>query len=212
MLRQPKDWNEARAVDGLSNFEQITPGGHLCVIVGAEVTTSRNGAEMLVLSLDIAENSEFDGMYRRAYESRAQAAKPGYPVAWPCRFWQLTQAYNDATLTNPRFRGLIKAVEESNPGFVWNWDEHSLINRRVGFIFREEEYESNQDSSIRTTVKPFACFPTHKLDEVTVPAKKLLERPQGGGFTAPAPSQAARPQQMSYQQFQQADENDDLPF
>ena len=38
------------------------------------------------------------------------------------------------------FKGFIKSVEESNPGYVWNWDESTLKGKKVGLILQEEEF------------------------------------------------------------------------
>lgn len=148
---KPQDWDTTQA-RGDGERERITPGGHICIIKGARVDTiqTRNGmSEQFVLQLDVQENGEHDGIFQREYESRkAQAADAKWPNAGLYR--QFTQAKDGGT--NPYFKGLIKAIEDSN-NFTWNFDERELRGKRIGIIYREEEFLDMQ-GAVRTTVKP----------------------------------------------------------
>ena len=198
MIRQPQDWNTVQGRDGSDAVEGITPGGHVCRILGAEVGRSRSNQEMLILSLEIDEGGQYDGMYRRMYDSRLRNARAGDTVKWPCRFWQMLNDYEHPENTNPRFKGLIRAVEESNPGFQWRWEERDLINRRVGFIFRPTEYEKN-DGSIGVIVKPWACCSAAKAPDMAAPSLQKLN----GNRAASAPAHGS-----GFQEVQ----DDELPF
>ena len=199
MIRQPNDWGSVQGRDGTDVMETVAPGGHICRIKSAEVGKSRNNQDMLILCLEIEEGGQYDGIYRRMYDARVRSAQGGQAVRWPCMYYQMINDYQHPENTNPRFKGLIRAVEESNPGFMWRWEERDLINRRVGMIFREEEYEAN-DGSVRTNVKPFACFAAHKIAEIAVPAKKTLTNSPTAQHTSPAGS--------GFQEVQ----DDELPF
>ena len=199
MIRQPRDWGTVQGRDGTDTMEQVTPGGHICRIISAETGKSKSQQDMLILCLEIDEGGQFDGVYRRMYDSRLRNAQGGQAVRWPCMYYQMINDYQHPENTNPRFKGLVRAVEESNPGFMWRWEERDLINRRVGMIFREEEYEGN-DGTVRTNVKPFACFAAHKIAEIAVPAKKTLTN---------SPTAASAPAQGNgFQEVQ----DDELPF
>ena len=54
--------------------------------------------------------------------------------------------------TNGFFKGFITSVEESNPGYRFNWDELGLEGKLVGLVFGEEEYLGN-DGKPHTSVK-----------------------------------------------------------
>lgn len=190
-MNKPNGWDAAPAQMG-GQIEQLAPGGHVVKIFRVEVTTSRGGREMLVLTVDVAEGSKFDGIFRRQYDARKNSGNGTSIPKWPNggMYYQLTTT--DTNDANPRFKGLIKAIEESNRGYTWNWDETTLRGKLVGMIYREEEFEAS-DGTIKTTVKPMAVCPASEAPEKDAPKKKLLENRMGGGFT-------------------DAPDDDDLPF
>ena len=146
-MLKPADWNTTQANDG--SFERVTPGGHICLIKGAKLDHTKSGKELFVLYLEVAEGSQLDGIFQRDWErKRSQNATAEWPVAGQYR--QLTQ--DNSGGTNPYFKGLIKAIEDSN-GFTWNFDENTLRGKKIGIIFREEEFMAN-DGNIKTSVKP----------------------------------------------------------
>lgn len=162
------NWDRTPAYDGQG--ERMTPGGHVCRIMDAEVVTSRTGREQMVLYLEVADEGELNGFYTRQYKRRKESSQNG--AVWPCRFFQGTQGPDGNA--SPYFKGLIKAIEESNGAYKWNWQEKSLKGLRVGFIFREEEYQDSM-GEIKTTVKPAFCASTQRIREgVEIPAKKTL--------------------------------------
>lgn len=197
MIRKPNDWESTQPLYGTAPM-QVSPGGHVCVIQDAVLTKSRNtGRDMLELSLEIREGGRFDGIYAKQYDTKLRSARAGQRVVWPCRYFQMLNDYQQPELTHPRFRGLIKAVEESNTGFVWNWDERALKGRRIGFIFREEEYLGQNDGAVHVSVRPFACIPADRAAEADVPRRLELQ---------PA-------QKMAAEGFSEVnDDNDELPF
>lgn len=171
-MNKTRGWDTTAAQMG-GQFEQLTPGGHIVKILHAEVGRSKGNNEMLILTCDIAEGGEFDGMFRRSFEFRKRSGDGRTLPKWPNSgmFYQLTTDKDGNT--NPRFKGLIKAIEESNPGYTWNWDERTLNGKLCGMIFREEEFEKN-DGSTGTTVKPMAVCPAGEAHDKEAPRKKTL--------------------------------------
>lgn len=185
----PKNWDNTQAFDG--NFEQMTPGGHICRITGARVEAPF-GSEQLVLALDVQEGTKYDGFYAKLFKDR-QAQNPS--AKWPCVFRQFTLTTDGEA--SPYFKGLIKCVEESNPGYKWNWMEATLKDKMIGVIFREEEFEAN-DGSIKTTIRPAFIRSVARIREgVDVPDIKRLDGSKGGASAKPG--------------FTQVDD-DELPF
>ena len=39
------------------------------------------------------------------------------------------------------FNNFIWAVENSNPGYTWAWDEKTLKGKKVGLLYRNKEWE-----------------------------------------------------------------------
>lgn len=187
MIQRPNDWDTAQAFTG-ENQQQLTPGGHILRVMGMKQEMSRNGKPMLVVGFDIAEGSELDGFYARLHERKKEYDANAK--------WAGTIRYmlygKDGTSTNGFFKGFIKALEESNPGYRWNWDERSVAGKMVGMVFGEEEYRK-QDGSIGTSVKAQMARSVQAIrDGVEVPAKKTIkEEPQtytpfdpNAGYTA----------------------------
>lgn len=65
----------------------------------------------------------------------------------------------------------------SNPGYKWNDDERTLVDKLVGIILAEEEYIKN-DGSIGTRLKITRTIPVAKIraGEYKVPGKKCLDK------------------------------------
>ena len=168
MIAKPKDWETAQAYTG-DRRPQMTPGGHICKIVALRQETSKNGNQMIVVAFDIDEGSELDGFYKAKLKDQQKQNKDS---KWQgvIRFL----LYSKDGGTNPYFKGFIKSLEESNAGYHWDWDERSPAGKKIGIVFREEEYM--QETQIRSSVKAWQVRSVQAiLDGVPVPPKKLLE-------------------------------------
>lgn len=176
------NYERAAAYDG--SFERLPAGGYVCKIMKAWCETTNNGSEQLVLALEIAEGN-YAGFIKKQYDGK-KSSNPS--AAWPCIFKQF--ALGTDGQTNPFFKGMIKSIEESNTGYVWNWQEATLANKMIGMIFREEEFEA-QDGSIKTTVRPAFPRSVQRIrNGVEVPEIRRLNKPtsyansmQNAGFT-----------------------------
>ena len=75
---------------------------------------------------------------------------------------------------------MITAIEHSNPGFHFNWDdpqnERTLTGKLVGVVFGEEEYLNDKNEKKKAT-KPFWMCSVDKIREgVEAPRPRLLEK------------------------------------
>lgn len=194
MIAKPRDWDTAQAYTGESR--QLPPGGHIAKIMSMRQETSQSGKPMIAVGFDIDEGGEYDGFYRQLYQAR-RAQSPNARWGGVIRFMLYGK---DGVSTNGFFKGFIGSVEESNPGYRWDWDERGMAGKKVGLIFREEEYRA-QDGEIRTSVKAFQARSVKTiLDGVPVPEKKRLVE----SAPSPAPFNPAAG-------FTQV-EDDELPF
>lgn len=170
MIAKPNDWDTAQAFTG-EGQQNLTPGGHIVRIVGMRQEVSRNGKPMLVVGFDIAEGSEFDGFFARQHENKK---KFDANAKWAGVIRYMLYG-KDGASTNGFFKGFIGALEESNPGYRWNWDERSVAGKMVGMVFGEEEYR-RQDGTIGTSVKAQMARSVQAIrDGVEVPAKKTIK-------------------------------------
>lgn len=134
-MKKPQGYDEAQAIE-IGSFEQLELGGHVCEIIKAETVTTRTGKEMLKLYLDIADESQ-KGYYKRQYDKDTRN-----PKKWGCVFYQLTEGNS-----LPYFKGVITAIENSNPQYRWNWDEKTLRGLLVGGVFGREQYRKSDGST-----------------------------------------------------------------
>lgn len=182
MINRPSDYATAAATMG-GDYEKIPVGGHVCVIRSARCDKASNGKDMLVLAIEIAEGTSLDGFYKRTFERikgfNSEARWPG--------IYNSVIANDDGT-TNPMFKGLMVAIEESNPGYKWDWCETSLAGKKIGFNFGEEEYV-NRNGEVRTNIKPRFPASVKSVHEGLIPLrlKKLQPTRVGGSSFTPQP-------------------------
>lgn len=178
-MNLPSDYNSAKAYDGTGSFTPLPVGGHICKIVGARVTKSRNNNDMIEVAFDIAENGPDDGRFNDQFqERRAQQADAKWPNGGIFRTAILTKEGK----TSGFFKGLITSVEESNVGYSFQnagCDEGTLKGKLVGFNFGEEEFKGN-DGTIKTTVKAFYAVSVARVREGVIPPPKKLYKPALG--------------------------------
>lgn len=152
----------------ISDFENVQvfdsvefpkAGGYIGVIVNARDVPDKEYLELLV---DI-NDGDFKGFYKNWYDNTGKWLLRGY-----CSY---------KTTAVRIFKGFITSVEESNRGYKWDWDESTLINKKVGIILREEQYIKN-DGSVGESVKINSYRSTDAIrkGEFKVPEKKLVEQ------------------------------------
>lgn len=184
-MEKPMGYDEAQS---FGKFETLPAGGYKCLIKKVACEKTQAGKEYLKLALDIVEG-EFKDFFKKKYDADTREDKK-----WSGTWTVFTEGYNPGT-TNPKFKGLITSVEASNANFKFNFDEQTLVNKKVGIVFREEEFEGT-DFQIHTSVKPFFAVSYDKAEEAKIPnPKKLAEK--GEAFEADTTF---------------ASDNDDLPF
>lgn len=189
-MLKPLDYENVQAN---SNFTPLAPGGYVCRIMGVEEGVSRNGAPSFNVSLDIAEGQEAN-RFATEYRNDTRPDKK-----WGCVYRQLITAKDGGT--NPFFKGLITAIEESN-GMTVQWTDNQeafaaqFKGKLVGVIFGREEYEKNNGAKAWRTVAQL-CIPVAKIrsGDFKIPEDKPLAQLPGEyrtpGYTAPQFDQSA---------------------
>lgn len=168
MMKKPLEWDNTEAMDG--TFKRLPAGGHVCRILQATAGTSKNGNEMLTICFDI-EGGEYNNYFSDLFGQNI--VKDGGNAKYPNGgvFRQCTEGKSLGI-----FKGMIQNIEKSNQGYTWNWDENSLKGKLFGGVFREEEYISQRDGEIKTSVKCVAIRPVEGIEKVTVPTPKKIEQ------------------------------------
>lgn len=168
-MQKPIDFDE---VQGYGEWQALPPGGYVCRIMKVEETTSRSGAKMINISLDIAEGDNKD-YYAKSYRADTRPDKK-----WGCIVHQLIYDTVNPKLTNKGFKTFTTAVCNSNPGFVIPWGDNfgeGFKGKTVGAIFRREQY-IGQDNKTHFSTKAFQFRSADTIRKgVPVPEDKLLD-------------------------------------
>ena len=187
-MEKPAGYDEAQS---FGEFETLPAGGYKCLIKKVVCEKTQAGKEFLKIGFDIAEG-EYKDFYQKKFDNDTRSPEER---KWSGIWKVFTEGYNPGT-TNPKFKGLITSVEASNANFKFDFDEQKLVNKKIGLVFREEEFLGT-DGLPHTAVKPFFAVSYDKAEEAKIPNKKVLSDNQyDQAFDATA----------------SAADNDDLPF
>ena len=164
-MKRYDGYEQAEAFTG--NFERLEPGGYICQILDVKAEEKDYGT-LLRVAFDIAEGDN-KGYFRQLFDKRKESYdNPKWPNGG--MYYQTVKS-DDLRF----FKGFITAIEESNSGYKWNWDENTLKGKVFGGIFGEEEYENN-NGEIKAAIK---CRWVRSADKVRsgdfeIPEKKAL--------------------------------------
>lgn len=146
------------------SFEKLPVGGYIIKILAVDDVPEK---EYLKIFFDI-NDGEKKGFFQKAFKEDTRAEKK-----WP-KAGSFIRSYKEKAL--PMFKGFTNAIENSNKGYKWNFDEKSLVNKVVGVVIGEEQY-LNQKGQVRTRtyVSSVRSVDTIKKGDFTVPELKKLD-------------------------------------
>jgi len=187
-------------VQGYSERESLPlgNGGYVLRIMGATEKQNSVGS-YLEISCDIAEG-DYKDFFARDYKAQTME-----PRKWHCvKFVNLP---NDDGSEKDEWskRGLktfMDALESSNPGYHWDWDESKLKGKIVGGLFREEEFLGRTDNNMHVAVRLGGFADADKIRKGDFKALKRKTL-RGDAYESPV-AQAAG--------FTHVDNLPDLPF
>lgn len=195
MINKPKDWEEIQVA---GQYQRLPAGGYVIEIKNVEVKQSESGNEYLDLTIDICEGM-YAGYFTSDYESQNYE-----PKRYKGHYRQLLPKNESSTAY---FKSMVLAIEQSNPGYVWNWDEHSLVGKKAGCLFRDEEWEYNGKTGLRTSATRLTDADKIRKGEFTPPAPKYLDHndPRPG---TPAGTQVVENAPFTFTEIK----DDEFPF
>ena len=160
-----KDFDKVEA-KGMDDFRGLPIGAYECVIMDARVNhNEQSGKDTFKVSVDIA-SGEFKDYFRKMYENDTRID----------RKWNNNAVkYLSYTGDNVAFfKGFIKTIENSNIGYVWDWDETKLKGKKVCGVFQYEEYEKQDGTKgIKVRLTKFRSLGKLKNIEVSDSVKML---------------------------------------
>ena len=160
-----KDFEKVEA-KGMDDFKGLPIGAYECVIKDARINHNEiTGKNTLKISVDIA-SGEYKDFFKKSYENDTRIDKKWNNNA--VRYL----AYEGENVSY--FKGFLTIVENSNVGYKWNWEESTLIDKKLVGVFQYEEYEKQDGTKgIKVRLSKFRSLDKLKDIEVSDNIRKL---------------------------------------
>ena len=176
MIKRFGDYEQTKAY---GSFEQLPKGGYVMQIKGVETRTNQRG-EYLFISADIYEG-DYMQFFTREYKNQQSEDKK-----WHCNYL-LNIPTDDGSeqdgWTKRRFKTFTEALEDSNEGYHFDWDEQKFKGMLIGGLFNEREYESQKGDIRRATNwAGVTSVENIRIGDYTLPNDRLLDR----GYNQPS--------------------------
>ena len=164
---KPKLYDEINVNE---EFEKLELGGHKGIIIKAEEYTSDfSGKKSLKVYVDTASDDKQPGYFKKQYENDTRIDRK-YPNG-AIKYVPLGEEENQVKI----LKSFITAYENSNNcQFDWNKDWEQLKGKKIGIVFGQEEYTS-QDGTTKLATKLNQFRSIDKVDNVKIPKVKLLD-------------------------------------
>ena len=169
--------------------ERLPVGGYVLKILDAKEEDNSNKGynNKLILSFDIAEgeHKDFFAANYRAQASEDKKWKGVYRITVPA-----DDGSKEDEWKQNRFKTIMSNIEESNPGFHWDWDENKLKGKLIGALFNNKEYEFEGRHGFFTNCHSLVSVERIRSGKFTIPEDTLLNkgnvasqpRPNADGF------------------------------
>lgn len=195
MIKKPNNWD---SVHELSDRKRLPLGAYVCNVLKVTVESTQYG-DVMQIGFDICEG-EYKNFFRDDFNANTREDKKWRGVL---RQWLPKDDGSEKDeFTKSAFKTMLAAFTASNNGFVFDWNEKSLVGKTVGVIFRNEEWEMNGKSG--WSVRPFRAVSADKVrsGDITLPKDKPLKNK----------ANATVVDTYSADDFAPIDDGDDLPF
>ena len=162
MIKRFGDFDTTKAFgDG---FEQLPRGGYVCKIIGARIEEVK-GKQVIKVAFDIAEGEQA-GFFDRDYKERAKDnADAKWGIAGTYTLWvPLDDGSEKDSYTKRSFRTFTDALEASNNGYHFDWDEQKFKGKMIGVVFNYASYKT-QSGKVGMAPNPASIYSVDKIRE-----------------------------------------------
>lgn len=170
-IKKFADFDEVRAY---GESEQLPRGGYVCNIIGAKIVDFSNG-QSVKIAFDIAEG-EHAGYYKRKYDNNQNEDKK-----WSGTFL-LNVPKDDGSekdgWTKSKFKTFTDALEASNSGYHFDWDEAKFVGKKIGFVFNYREWENGANRGWMPNAARVASVADIRENKFKIPEDKPLRNRQ----------------------------------
>ena len=167
MIAKPKTYDEININE---EFEKLELGGHKGIIIKVEEYTSDfSGKKSLKVYVDTASDDKQPEYFKKQYENDTRIDRK-YPNG-AIKYVPLGEEENQIKM----LKSFITAYENSNNcQFDWDKDWDQLKGKKIGLVFGQEEYTS-QDGTTKLATKLNQFRSIDKVDNIKIPKVKLLD-------------------------------------
>ena len=170
-MRPFKDYDKTQA---FAEYERLPKGGYVLTVLAVKLEKWQSGDEYLQISCDISEG-EYTSFFAKQYKDDSREDKK-----WKCNY-NLSIPKDDGSerdgWTKRRFKTVMNAFEDSNPGYRWEWNESTLKGKKIGGLFNIRQWEKS-DGSIGETTNLAQLTTVENIQKNTykLPKDKLIEQ------------------------------------
>lgn len=203
-MKQFDGYDKAKAAAQLS--EKLPEGAYICKILNVEYKTTDNPewSDRIELCFDIAEGEQKD-FFRKQYQTNTSEDKK-----WKGKV-SINVPKDDGSerdgWTKNAFARWPDALEKSNIGYIWDWDESKWKNKMVGIVFGITGTVINGKEVTYTEARFPVPVDTVKNGKAPKAKFKAKNGYTGNGVAASAPASSSREEWM-----QVSGNEEELPF
>ena len=168
MIAKPKTYDEISINE---EFEKLELGGHKGIIIKVEEYTSEfSGKKSLKVYVDTASDDKQPEYFKKQYENDTRIDRK-YPNG-AIKYVPLGEEENQVKM----LKSFLTCVENSNTNYTYDWNKEvdQLKGKKIGLIFGQEEYTS-QDGTTKLATKLNQFRSIDKVDNVQIPKIKMLD-------------------------------------
>ena len=193
-----KHFGDYDKVQGYQDRPQLPVGGYVMRIMGAEVKENRIG-QYVQVSMDIAEG-QYKDFFAEDYRSQDSSQRD---KVWHCVYLLNVPADDGSERdgwTKRRFKTFTEALEASNEGYHFDWDEKKFKGLMIGGLFNIREWEKDGRRGKSTNLAQVCSVEKIRTGKYKLPKDQLLR----GDAAEPASSTPSGGYSVVH--------DDDLPF
>ena len=168
MIAKPKTYDEISINE---DFERLELGGHKGIIIKVEEYTSDfSGKKSLKVYVDTASDDKQPEYFKKQYENDTRIDRKYSNGA--IKYVPLGEEENQVKM----LKSFLTCVENSNTNYTYDWNKEvdQLKGKKIGLVFGQEEYTS-QDGTTKLATKLNQFRSIDKVDNVKIPKVKLLD-------------------------------------
>ena len=168
-----KPFSDYDKTQAYTEYETLPKGGYVLTVLNAVELTWPSGGKYIQIACDISEG-EYTSFYAKQYKDDKREDK-----RWKCNF-NLTEPADDGSerdaYTKRRFKTVMNAFEDSNPGYHWDWNETALKGKKIGGLFNIRQYKkSNGEIGEVTNLAQLCAVERITSGDYKLPKDKLIE-------------------------------------